>query len=300
MAADSTGLTDIVVKANDIYGNVKQTADAALDSRLLVSTADLTTRRLQQMKIGTALTGIDVDEFVAKTIVYMRKGTHEHPALVQRRHGGQRMNDSGSDDSTADDEGNELNWGHLGRIACFPHNLRPPAPGFLLGPLSVQKKIRKQTQRRERLQRRDPRDAIRPEELQTKDFERQDDANLLELCKKIHSLISSTALAKKAAFDEANTGELTDEELYMLMEEHMLSDDGGLDFFSVVLNPTSFGQSVENIFYISFLVREGKLGIAWDRNGFPTLRKLNAGPHWILILVNVLLTATYRRYTTTQ
>ena len=275
MAADSAGLTDIVVKANDIYGNVRQTTDATLDSRLLVSTADLTTRRLQQMKVGSSLTGIDIDEFVAKTIGYMRRGGQEPPAATQNCRGGQRMDDDDLDDSAVEDEGNELNWEHLGCTACFPHNLRPPTPGFLLGPLSVQKKVRKQTQRRERLRRHDSCDIVRPEELQTKDFERQDDANLLDMCKKIHSLVASTASAKKAAFDEVDTVGMTNEELYILMEEHMLADDGGLNFFSVVLNPRSFGQSIENIFYISFLVREGKLGIAWDRNGFPTLRKSN-------------------------
>ena len=299
MAADSTGLTSIVVKANDIYNNVKQTADATLDSRLLVSTADLTTRRFQQMKVGSSLTGIDVDEFVAKTIRYMRTRNQETPSSTQRRRRPQRLGDLGSDDSAAEDEGDELNWEHLGRAACFPHNLRPPARGFLLGPLSAQKKVRKQTQRRERLQRRDQRDAIRPEELQTKHFERQDDANLLELCKKIHSLIASTAVAKKAAFDKADTTGMTEDELYTLMEEHTLADDGGLSFFRVVLNPKSFGQSVENIFYISFLVREGKLGLAWDRNSFPTLRERYpfAISLWLLIsaILIVLLDITTPR-----
>ena len=276
MAADSTGLTNIVITANNIYDNVKQTADATLDSRLLVSTADLTTRRFQQMKVGSSLTGIDVDEFVAKTIRYMRAGGGEASTPTQQRQGGQggqRLRQIGTDDSSADDEGDELNWEYLGRAACFPNNLRPPVRGFLLGPLSVQKKVRKQSQHRERLKRRDPHDAIRPEELQSKDFELQDDTNLLELCKKIHNLIAGTARAKKAAFDEIDIAGMTEDELYMVMEEYMLADDGGLNFFRVVLNPRSFGQSVENVFYISFLVKEGKLGLAWDRNGFPTLRK---------------------------
>ncbi|KAL9113504.1 MAG: hypothetical protein Q9187_007605, partial [Circinaria calcarea] len=191
MTADSTGLVDTVNKANDIYTNVKQTSDATLDSRLLVTTGDLSARRSQHLKLGDSQQGVDVNEFVTKCISFMRKGPSDGetglsgPATQRSR---RARNDSDDGESAAEgsaDEGDAFNWEWLGRKACFPHNLRPPVPGFLLGPLSVQKKFRKQTQRRERLQKRDPRDAVRPEELKSKDFEKVENSNLTSLCAKI-------------------------------------------------------------------------------------------------------------------
>jgi hypothetical protein len=46
-----------------------------------------------------------------------------------------------------------------------------------------------------------------------------------------------------------------------------------LDF---AINPRDFGQTVENLFYISFLVREGNAKIMKDEDGLPLLSKLPA------------------------
>jgi hypothetical protein len=41
-------------------------------------------------------------------------------------------------------------------------------------------------------------------------------------------------------------------------------NDYGIPFFRWFINPHDFGQSVENLFYTSFLVREGKCAIEFD------------------------------------
>lgn len=41
--------------------------------------------------------------------------------------------------------------------------------------------------------------------------------------------------------------------------------------FEFALNPTSFSQSVENLFYISFLVYDGRVGINFDDDGVPVI-----------------------------
>lgn len=36
---------------------------------------------------------------------------------------------------------------------------------------------------------------------------------------------------------------------------------GPINIFRLIVNPQSFGQSVENLFYLSFLIRDGKVAL---------------------------------------
>ena len=129
------------------------------------------------------------------------------------------------------------------------------------------------TQRRERFQKRDPNDAVRPEELKAQDLEKADNANLSTLCKRIQErLISHLEKAEKAIEQEGHE-DMPTEELHALMRKHGIADDAGMPFFLFVINPRSFGQSVENLFYTSFLIRDGHCGLGSDHNLLPTLRK---------------------------
>lgn len=277
LAAGSDGLVKTVEKANQIFLSVKQTSDATLDSRLLVSAADLSAKKTTQLNLGDTSHGIDVDDFVSKCITFMRRGPSSSGGNISssRRSGRQADNDEdGSAPENSADEGDAFNWEWLGRQACFPNSVRPPVPGFLLGPLSVQKRTRKQTQRRERFQKQDPRDAVRPEVLKTQDLERVENSNLTTLCKNIRALLSDRMLKGEARVNELVAARnIPNTELPALLAEHGLADDGGVPLFQFVINPRSFGQTVENLFYVSFLIKEGSVGIGHDSNGLPTLRK---------------------------
>ena len=276
MGAESNGIQETLRKANDLFVDVKQTGDATLDSRLLVSAGELASRRAVKNKAGVTAAGIDMDEFIGKCISFMRKGPSDREIRnlcmtqpIRRRRG----SDAGSDG-----EDDLLNWEWFGRKACLPHNMRPPVPNFLLGPLSVQKKTRKQTQRTQRQQRRDPADAVRPDEIKMADIERAENSNLVVLCTKIKDLLikyltDHEEACQQEVEDAGGREALTEHQLNAILDEHALNLDGGVCFYRFTFNPESFGQTVENIFYISFLVRDGYAGLAADERGLLSLRK---------------------------
>lgn len=277
------GLVRTIEKANNFFPSVKQTSDAVLDSRLLVSAADLSNKKITQLNLGNSVQGVDVDEFVSKCITFMRQGPSAHhrssgaaPSSSQRRR--QRRRDTATDDvdddaSDADANSNPLDWALLGRQACFPHNVRPPVPGFLLGPLSLQKRARLQRTRRERLQQRNPAEMVRPEELKAADLEKVENSNLTILCTRIREALVRVQRDGEAAVEAQATDDTSEAEVKALMEEHGICDDSGVNFFRFIVHPKSFGQTVENLFYVSFLIRDGSVGVGEDGDGLPTLRE---------------------------
>ncbi|KAK1147289.1 hypothetical protein N8T08_001366 [Aspergillus melleus] len=259
MQAGNDGIRQTIKKANEFFRDVKQTSDATIDSRLLVSAADLSYKKTAQLVLGDASAGVDVDEFVSKCISFMRHGPDDLqaiPSSTQRRgaHGRNQVDPNDSDE----DQGDALNWDWLGRSACVRSNARPAVSGFLLGPLSVQK--------------------LRPQELEDKDLDRQETSNLTTICSNINKLLAETQNAGQNSVEgvleklvQQSGDEPTEEMVQKVMALHNVADDGGIPLFNFCINPKSFGQSVENLFYVSFLVRDGTAGISVDSRQLPTL-----------------------------
>ena len=297
------GLTRTVHAANAIYEEVKQTNDATLDSRLMVNVSDLANKKTAQLVLGDSSTGIDVDEFLSKCITYMRNGgpldrdDDDAPSTARRRRTRVR-NDHDQDDD--DVVGEQLDWEVLGRHACFPYNSRPCVPNFLLGPLSVEKKTRMQTQRRSRQSKDTAGREARPEALTREELSQSDENGLTAICTRIRKhldghLKKAEKVLKDAGFDTAE--DLQSQRGKSMMRKCRISDTGGVSLFDYVVNPRSFGQTVENLFYVSFLIKEGSFGVEMDSQGLPTLCEY-AFPTYIKILLifqSRIRTDDYRR-----
>ncbi|KAI0402469.1 Nse4 C-terminal-domain-containing protein [Xylaria palmicola] len=269
-------LHETVARANALSHHVKQTGEAIIDSKLLVAAADASYRRAARLANGNVAQGIDVDEFVSKCITYMRLGAgiteDDAPELTstqqQRRHTARR--NSADSDNEIGDEGDMLNWEHLGRFACLPNVRRPAVPGFLLGPLSVERKIRKVVKRSAPF-RADNLRETRPEVLDAEDVQRAEKNDLTAICAKILRQLQEVQDEAQAEV-EAAFENLGDAEAQILMNKKGLRDTGGIDLLKFVVNPKSFGQTVENMFYVSFLIRDGAIQIEFDENRLPSLQ----------------------------
>ncbi|KAI0535300.1 Nse4 C-terminal-domain-containing protein [Xylaria digitata] len=269
-------LHETVARANELSHHVKQTGEAIIDSKLLVAAADASYRRAARLANGNVAQGIDVDEFVSKCISYMRLGAgiaeDDAPELTstqqQRRRPARNADDS--DEDEIGDEGDMMNWEHLGRFACLPNIRRPAVPGFLLGPLSVERKVRKVVKRSAPF-RADNLRETRPEVLDAEEVQRAEKNDLTAICAKILRRLQEVQDTAQTEVETAFES-YGDAEAQRLMNKYGLRDTGGIDLLKFVVNPKSFGQTVENMFYISFLIRDGAVQIEFDENGLPSLQ----------------------------
>lgn len=270
-------LNDINLQ-NALMKEVRQPGDATMDSRYMVEVAALSNKKLQKEALGSGSMGVDVDDFISKCIGFMKNGGPLGTIGVDTTSRRNRNRDEDDDD----EEGDAFAWDVLGERACFPSNRRPAVPSFLLGPLSVEKRIRN-TQRTARA-RRDPVAAQkRPEELAAEDLEKNEASNLTNLCKKIRERLLHVLSTGIEGVETEGTDDMSEQAERQLFRKHRLATNWEVSLFEFAVNPHSFAQTVENLFYVSFLVKDGYVQLGFDDNGLPTIRKLAPQHHTVMI-----------------
>lgn len=267
-------LVETINDANSVFKEVKQTNDATLDSRLLVNLSDLAYKKSAQLVLGDATSGIDVELFLSKCITYMRNGGpagDQEPSRSQRRRRQAHYESDNEDEDEDDDGGEALDWECLGQHACFPYNSRPAVPSFLLGPLSVEKKQRALTQRRVRQTKDSAAREARPDQLSKEDLTQSSENQLTTICSRIHRSLKAHCAKAIRAIESSGLTNLESEDAKEFLKEERITSTGGPSLFDFVVNPNSFGQTVENLFYVSFLIKEGVVGVENDGDELPTL-----------------------------
>ena len=271
LRGDSSGIRDLLISANEVNHKIKQTGEAVIDSRFLVTAADLSYKKTVQITQGNVADGIDVDEFLSKCITYMRQGGRDHgddaPELSSTQQRRRTRGREGSDNE--DEDGDMLNWSYFGHYACLPNIGRPAIQGHLLGPLSVEKKARKITKRSAPF-RINQLAETRPEVINAEDLTKQEN-DLAVICGRVLQQLNQLQSQLQNRVQDALDDDMSHEESVRIMHQHGLRDTGGVDLMRFVINPKSFGQSIENLFYVSFLIKDGKVSVDLDSDGIPSV-----------------------------
>ncbi|KAH7915182.1 Nse4 C-terminal-domain-containing protein [Hygrophoropsis aurantiaca] len=151
--------------------------------------------------------------------------------------GGRQLLEDQGDDSEMDVDmaDSPLDWDKIGRKA-MAKSRRVPAMGFMLGPLSIEQKKRN-VAKRAKMEKSNEIER-KPQEIREEDIQRSDNETTTNV-KKIEKIIN-------------DLGE-------------------PVNIFRLVINPNDFAQSVENIFHLSFLVRDGHCSFEIGEDGEPVV-----------------------------
>jgi hypothetical protein len=222
---------------------VKAPNEGVLDSRFLIRASDVGAQMARSVKLNS--NAFDIDEYISRVARFIggsarATGHAGRTGRAGRRSGVQAGDEEDEDVMDLDDDDlDSWNWQRLGTIAAGLTK-RAPTMDHLVGALSVQTKERASNRRTNRLERDEQ--EVRPETLNEGDIQKSEN--------------ETTKLVQHIA--------------------KLLADAGGgtgCNLFEFAINPESFSNTVENLFYISFLVRDGKVSIDYEDDGEPIIRE---------------------------
>lgn len=148
---------------------------------------------------------------------------------------GQQTGTQGSGQENATETFNSFNWEKLG-AQFYLHSKTVVPSYFLYGPLAT--KRRKQAPRARTVDDTVSRDKTTAQKVSTTDIQEDPEQSTSHMVRTVYGVLND-------------------------------ADDEKVNLFRFFINPKSFAQSVENLFYTSFLVRDGKVKMDVDELGVP-------------------------------
>ncbi|CAK7242931.1 MAG: hypothetical protein STHCBS139747_004434 [Sporothrix thermara] len=220
---------------------------------------------------------------------------HQHDLSDDSGSSGDEGGD-GDEDETGNDNGNgngngnarstweALDWEHFGQYACLPRTRRPALARFMPRmPLPDDDDKARVQRKRTAALRLDELREVRPQVLQADELAatRKSDNILTTLATDIlqqlrRAVARGSELVRRIresglGGDDEDDDEERDESVRQLLSQIGIHSNGGVDLIRFAVNPLSFSQTVENLFYISFLVRDGRAGLTYDHTGLPSI-----------------------------
>ena len=247
LVPDDNTLQEAVDRTTDLFKNVKTTAEATLDSEVLITTMDLAAKKARLLQVGDF--SLSLQHYLDRLRLYLGHDNDQLPPIetvgdVSARHRsevGSRHGLVNGGSSSLYRTSRPMNWAKLGRVAKgLTRNVN--VCGFMLGPLSIERKERKATQRASSSVALKSMPTIRPTELRSEDINQQENTTTANVMM-----------------------------VYKYCQKH-----APIQMFKFFINPEHFGQTVENLFYLSFLVRDGLVRVLDDEQGLPILHVAKA------------------------
>ncbi|KAI9033138.1 Nse4 C-terminal-domain-containing protein [Hyaloraphidium curvatum] len=202
--ADSYDLASHVRRVDKLHKKVQRTQEAVLDSKVLKTIADIAAVKAENLRTDSSQ--FDVEDFIKRVAAKLAYGAGDRA---------------------------DLDWKAAGQVA-FTFSRRPPALGFMLGPLEVKPKEKRERKVGERKRNQE---AVVVAEVSAEELEKQSVQETTKLVKGVHKCLKN--------------------------EVHRAG--GPVDLFRFICNPDpvrGFGQTVENLFFVSFLVRDDRVRCA--------------------------------------
>lgn len=248
----------------------------AYDSKAMVNISELAQLNVRNLKFGEIKSMLNLDDMILFTKRYLLKEYfHENNITERLQHDSLPSEELENVEAEESDSGlpnddtipiaqnvqrqvkrqqfleqfdeydrfNQFNWFKMGAI-FKNYNQSVDVTDHLLGPFSLEKKVR--TIRR-RVQ---EDDNLVGKKATTADNVTKDDLNEKQTATTPEQVIKCYKLLLKT-----------------------IGHDKNISLFKFILNPNSFAKSIENLFYTSFLIKDGRLILGEDEDdGLPTLR----------------------------
>ncbi|XP_035256072.1 non-structural maintenance of chromosomes element 4 homolog A isoform X3 [Anguilla anguilla] len=228
LCPSSDKLTEVLKQADQLFNNVRQAREAALDAQFLVLATDLGKEKACQLQADGST--FDPSVYAEHLLTFM---------------GLNRLEEEDSDE-----EGGYLPqdaWQRLGAKAqdCFR---TAPSFRFMLGSFMAEPPPPRQRVERQR-------------KAPNKEVKR----------------IMPTQVKKVDESHQEATEKEVERILGYLQQYHQEDPNSPISYFEFVIDPRSFSRTVENIFHVSFLIRDGLARMYLDTDKLPYIAPVEQG-----------------------